>query len=77
MTDDLRPDRANRIADAVEDIEQNVTRLRNYQSLSREEYVDPGQQDRRDAIERTFEKLTEATIDIATELCKAERGIAP
>jgi|GEM_PF-2863393 len=29
--DDLPPDRANRIADAIEDIERNVIRLREYQ----------------------------------------------
>jgi uncharacterized protein YutE (UPF0331/DUF86 family) len=76
-TDDLPPDRANRIADGIEDIERNVTRLRKYQGLSREEYGAPGKQDRRDAIERKFEKLTEAMLDVASELCKQERGEAP
>lgn len=75
--DDLPDDRANRIADAVEDIERNVTRLREFQRLSREEYGAPGEQDRRDAIERKFEKLTQAVIDIAGELCKQERGSVP
>lgn len=75
--DDLPSDRANRIADAVEDIERNVTRLREYRHLSREEYVAPDEQDRRDAIERKFEKLAEATLDIASELCKQERGDVP
>lgn len=37
----------------------------------------PDEQDRRDAIERKFEKLTEATLDIASELCKQERGTVP
>lgn len=36
----LTPDQSNRIAVAVEDIEQNVSRLRGYQDLSREEYYD-------------------------------------
>lgn len=76
-TDDLPPDRANRIADAIEDIERNVTRLREYQQLSREEYVAPDQQDRRDSIERKFEKLAEAVLDIASELCKQERADVP
>jgi uncharacterized protein YutE (UPF0331/DUF86 family) len=77
MSDDLRSDRANRLADAVEDIERNVTRLQEYQSLSHEEYVAPDEQDRRDAVERKFEKLTEAMVDAASEICKAERGSAP
>lgn len=71
---DLPADRANRIADAVEAIERDVTRLREYQHLSRAEYSAPGKQDRRDAIERKFEKLTQATLDIAAELCKQERS---
>ena len=41
MSADLPADRANRIADAVEDIERNVTRLRSYQHLSRDEYAAP------------------------------------
>jgi uncharacterized protein YutE (UPF0331/DUF86 family) len=77
MSEGLRPDRANRIADAVEDIEQNVARLREYQCISHEEYVTPDEQDRRDALERKFEKLTEAVLDVATEICKVERGTAP
>lgn len=75
--DDFPADRANRIADAVEDIERNVTRLRSHQQLSREEYTAPSEQDRRDAVERKFEKLTEAVLDVASELCKQERGTAP
>jgi uncharacterized protein YutE (UPF0331/DUF86 family) len=75
--DDLPADRANRIADAVETIERNVVRLREFQHLSRAEYTADGAQDRRDAIERKFEKMTEAMVDIASELCKQERGTAP
>jgi len=78
MTDEtFPPDRANRIADAVETIERNVSQLRTHQQLSHDEYTRPGQQDRRDAIERKFVKLTEAMIDIASELCKQERGTLP
>lgn len=76
-TDDVPPDRANRIADAVEDVERNVTRLRTYQHLSRDEYTAADEQDRRDAVERKFVKLTAAVVDVATELCKQERGDAP
>ena len=75
--DDLPADRANRIADAVEAIERNVVRLREFQHLSRAEYTADGAQDRRDAIERKFEKMTEAMVDIASELCKQERGTTP
>lgn len=75
--DPLPGDRANRIADAVEDIEQNVTRLRELQNLSRAEYMADDEQDRRDAVERKFEKLTEAVLDIATEILKQERSSAP
>jgi len=73
----LPADRANRIADAVESIERLVTQLRDYQDLTHEEYTDPAEQDRRDAIERKFVKLTEATVDIATELCKQEVETLP
>lgn len=74
---ELPADRANRIADAVEDIEQNLTRLRAFRQLSREEYTASDEKDRRDAVERKFEKLTEATLDIAAEICKQERGAVP
>lgn len=78
MTDrDLPVDRANRIADAVEDIERNVVRLRSYQELTRDAYRSPGEHERRDATERKFVKLTEATLDIASEVCKQERGRVP
>lgn len=70
--DSFPAERANRIADAVEAMEDLVAQLQSYQKLSHEEYTDPTAQDRRDAIERKFVKLTEATLDIATELCKQE-----
>ena len=73
----LPVERANRLADAVEDIERNVTQLRSYQDLSLEEYRAPEGHERRDAIERKFVKLTEAMLDIASEICKQERGTAP
>lgn len=75
--DELPAQRANRIADAVEDIEQNLTRLRAFRHLSRKEYTASDEQDRRDAVERKFEKLTEATLDITAEICKQERGAVP
>lgn len=75
--DSLSAARANRIADAVEAIEELVTQLQEHQELSHEEYTEPTAQDRRDAIERKFVKLTEATLDIARELCKQERNNPP
>ena len=75
--DSLPAERANRIADAVEAIEELVTQLQAYQDLTHDEYTDPTEQDRRDAIERKFVKLTEATLDIATELCKEESTHLP
>jgi uncharacterized protein YutE (UPF0331/DUF86 family) len=78
MTDETFPtDRANRIADAVETIERNVSQLRTHQQLSHDEYTRPGEQDRRDAVERKFVKLAEAMIDTASELCKQERETLP
>lgn len=78
MTEEgLSPTRAKRIADAVEDIERNVSRLQTLQSLSKAEYCAPENVDRRDAVERKFEKLSAATVDIAETILKAERGVAP
>ena len=65
--DELSPARANRIADAVEAIERDVVRLAELQHLALGEYVSDGNQDTRDVVERKFEKLTEATLDIARQ----------
>jgi uncharacterized protein YutE (UPF0331/DUF86 family) len=75
--DKLPADRANRIADAVEDIVNNVSRLRELQSLSRAEYKEPEQQDRRDSVERKFVKMTAAMLDIAEEVIKQEDRDVP
>lgn len=74
---ELPPARANRIADAVEAIEYDVTRLRELRGLSREEYGAEGNQDVRDAVERKFEKLAEATLDVADQLLKHEGQSVP
>lgn len=76
-TDEMPAERANRIADAVEDIEENVSRLRELQELSREEYKAESNRDLRDATERKFEKLTEAALDIAEAILKQERKTVP
>lgn len=75
--DELPPDRANRIADAVEAIERDVVRLRDLQALPREEYVADENQDLRDAVERKFEKLTEATLDVANQIAVQEGRAVP
>jgi len=78
MSDETLPaDRANRMADAVETIERNVSQLRRHQQLSHDEYTRSGEHDRRDAIERKFVKLAGAMVDIASELCKQERETRP
>lgn len=73
--DTLSPEQATRVADAVEDIETNVSRLRSYQLLSREEYLSAEYRETREAVEREFEKLTAAIVDIAETILKAE-GVA-
>lgn len=70
--DELPPDRANRIADAVEAIERDVLRLRELRGTSRDEYGDEDNQDLRDAVERKFEKLAEATLDVANQIVEQE-----
>lgn len=75
--DDLPPDRANRIADAVESIERDVVRLRELQAISYEEYGADDNQDLRDAVERKFEKLAEATLDVAAQIAEQEGRRVP
>lgn len=77
-TDDtLPPEQAIRIADAVEDIKQNVERLRDNQELSRDEYTATENYDIRDAVERRFVKLSEAMLDAARVICEQEHGFVP
>lgn len=73
----MNAERLNRIVDAVEDIERNVERLRELRNVSFSEYTSEGNQDLRDAVERKFEKLTEAILDIAGQILKEEVGKAP
>lgn len=79
MSDDdsIAPELANRIADAVEDIEQNINDLQELQDLSREEYQADENQLQRDAAERKFEKLTAAVIDIAETILRADNVTVP
>lgn len=75
--ENLPADAVNRIADAIEDIERNVTRLRELRDVSREEYTADDQQDLRDAVERKFVKLAEAVLDIAETILDHERESVP
>lgn len=75
--DDLSAGSVNRIADAIEDIERNVTRLRELRDISREEYLAEDRQDLRDAVERKFVKLTEAVLDITETVLDHERDEVP
>lgn len=75
--DPLSPEQAARVADAVEDIETNVSRPRSYQSLSRDEYLSAEYRETREAVEREFEKLTAAVIDIAQIILTAETNTVP
>lgn len=74
---DIPPDTANRFADITGCIEQNVERLRSFGQLSREAYLHPPAQDRRDAVERTFEKTNALVSEVAEALLKQIRGTAP
>lgn len=76
MTDDgFPPDGLNRILTAVETIEASLGVLASKQSVSREAYK--GDSDTRDVVERRFVKMTEASIDVAEEIVKHERGEPP
>ena len=76
MTDaGLPADRFSRILTAVETIEESLGVLARKQHISRADYK--ADSDTRDIVERRFVKMTEASIDIAEELVKHERGQPP
>ncbi|MFC3959067.1 type VII toxin-antitoxin system HepT family RNase toxin [Halovivax cerinus] len=79
MSDDegLSAERATRIADAIEAIEQNVSGLERYRDLSRSEYRSDESTERREAVERKFEKLIAATVDIAETIIAADGASVP
>lgn len=74
-TDGFPADRLNRILTAVETIEESLGVLARKQPISRDAYKTDS--DTRDIVERRFVKMTEASIDIGTELVKHERGQPP
>lgn len=78
MTDDgLSPERATRLADAVDSIERNVSELRTYQELSRDEYRADENREKREAVERKFEKLIAASVDAGETVLAAEGESIP
>ncbi|WP_436911216.1 type VII toxin-antitoxin system HepT family RNase toxin [Halosimplex marinum] len=73
---DLPADRARRILDAVDTIEQSLGVLaQKRKAVDREQYR--SDRDTRDIVERRFVKVTEAAIDIGTVLVVHERGEPP
>lgn len=66
-----------RIADSVEAIERTVTELRDLQGISRAAYKRDENRLRRDAVERKFEKLTAAVIDVGETVLRIERESIP
>lgn len=75
--DDLSAERANRIADGLEAIERDLNRLRELQSLTIDDYTADGNQDVRAVVERRFETLTEATLDVSRQLVRQEGRSVP
>lgn len=74
---DERTANVQRIADGVEDIEETVHELRSFQSMTLEEYKSPEHRQTRAAVERQFETLTAATVDIAKTICRLESVQVP
>lgn len=66
-----------RIANGVEAIERTVTELRDLQGISRAAYKRDENRLRRDAVERKFEKLTAAVIDVGETVLRIERESIP
>ena len=66
-----------RIANGVEAIERTVTELRDLQGISRAAYKRDENRLRRDAVERKFEKLTAAVIDVCETVLRIERESIP
>ena len=66
-----------RIADGVEAIERTVTELRDLQGIPRAAYKRDENRLRRDAVERKFEKLTAAVIDVGETVLRIERESIP
>lgn len=76
MTDEQTA-HVQRIADGVEDIERTVRELRSFQSLTLEKYQSPDHRQTRAAVERHFETLTAATVDVAKTICRLESVAVP
>jgi len=66
-----------RIADGIEAIERTVGELRSLQDLSRAAYKSDDNRIQRDAVERKFEKLTAAVVDVAETVLRIEDVSVP
>ncbi|WP_254864772.1 type VII toxin-antitoxin system HepT family RNase toxin [Halovivax gelatinilyticus] len=64
-----------RVVTAAKTIEESLTILAEYQSMDRAAYR--SDQVARDVVERRFVKATEAALDIAKTLVRAESGSVP
>ena len=71
MTDDAAV-LVQRIADGIESIELTIRDLRDLQSLSQQEYRSPDNRRTREAVERKFETLIAATLDVSKAILKLE-----
>ena len=71
MTDDAAV-LVQRIADGIESIELTIQDLRDLQSLSQQEYRSPDNRRTREAVERKFETLIAATLDVSKAILKLE-----
>lgn len=76
MTDEQTA-HVQRIADGVEDIERTIRELRSFQSMTLEEYQSSDHRQTRAAVERHFETLTAATLDVAKTICRLESVAIP
>ena len=66
-----------RVADGIEAIERTVSELRTLQNVSRATYKSDDNRMRRDAVERKFEKLTAAVVDVAKTVLRIEGRSVP
>lgn len=76
MTDDSAV-LVQRIADGIESIELTIRDLRDLQSLSQEEYRSEDNRRTREAVERKFETLIAATLDVSKAILKLESRSIP
>lgn len=71
----MDPDALDRVADAIEAIEANIDRLREFHDVSREEFL--ANEETRAVVERTFVRLVAAMVDAGRVVVRQETGAAP